>query len=407
MTTHDIRVGSSVRGAIDMVKVAASLARLRGPPTDDWRVGLDAALVALSGRIRLAESSRRDPESVVTELYTAVFGAEPRRRHDAYRRESPAGGSLSPSPPQQRDGPPSPQPKNRATSRTVGRAELSRRPNFAEVSPEVGVVDQDALGRLAAEDLDAAVTLLADMVHATDEVLRDEARRLAARLVLDRVRHGRPAATGLGRLRSVRAEEGADLDVDASLDALTDARAAGRHPDLRDLRAHAWARPELAVCLLVDTSGSMAGERLATASLAVAACALRAREEYAVLAFARSVTVVRDLRDSPRTEDVVDATLALRGHGLTGLAGALDRAAETVGRSRASRRVVVLLSDCRATDGVDPVPAATGLTELLVVAPASDADDAIELAAAANARLALVSRPSDVVEALNEQLRAG
>jgi MoxR-like ATPase len=74
---RDIRVGSSVRGAIDLVKVAASLARLRGTPTDDWRVGLDAALVALSGRIRLAESSRRDPESVVIELYTAVFGAEP------------------------------------------------------------------------------------------------------------------------------------------------------------------------------------------------------------------------------------------------------------------------------------------------------------------------------------------
>jgi Mg-chelatase subunit ChlD len=151
----------------------------------------------------------------------------------------------------------------------------------------------------------------------------------------------------------------------------------------------------------------MAGERLATASLAVAACALRAREEYAVLAFARWVTVVRDLRDSPRTEDVVDATLALRGHGLTGLAGALERAAETVGRSRASRRVVVLLSDCRATDGVDPVPAAMGLTDLLVVAPAADAEDAIELAAAANAQLTLVGRPSDVVEALNEQLRTG
>ena len=289
----------------------------------------------------------------------------------------------------------------------MGRAELSRRPNFAEVSPEVGVIDEDALGRLAVEDLDAAVTLLADMVHATDEVLRDEARRLAASLVLDRVRHGRPASTGLGRLRSVRAEEGADLDVDASLDALTDARAAGRHPDLRDLRAHAWARPELAVCLLVDTSGSMAGERLATASLAVAACALRAREEYAVLAFAKSVTVVRDLQDSPRTEDVLDATLALRGHGLTGLAGALDRAAETLSRSRASRRVVVLLSDCRATDGVDPVPAAAGLAELLVVAPEGDADDASALAAAADARLALVSRPSDVVEAVNEQLRTG
>lgn len=289
----------------------------------------------------------------------------------------------------------------------MGRAELARRPHFAEVSPEVGVVDEDALGRLSAENLDAAVTLLADLVHATDEVLRAEARRLAARLVLDRVRHGRPGSPGPGRLRSVQAEEGVDLDVDGSLDALTDAWAGGRHPDLRDLRAHAWARPELAVCLLVDRSGSMAGARLATASLAAAACALRAKEEYAVLAFARTVTVVRDLNDSRRTEDVVDATLSLRGHGVTGLAGALDRAADTLARSRASRRVVVLLSDCRATDGLDPVPAAAGLEDLLVVAPAEDAEEARVLATAANARLAVVSRPSDVVETLSEMLRTG
>jgi Mg-chelatase subunit ChlD len=106
--------------------------------------------------------------------------------------------------------------------------------------------------------------------------------------------------------------------------------------------------------------------------------------------------------DGPKAGEVL-----IRGHGLTGLAGALDRAAETLSRSRASRRVVVLLSDCRATDGCDPVPAAAALAELLVVAPEGGADDAGVLAAAANARLALVSRPSDVVEAVNEHLRTG
>ena len=91
----DIRVGSSVRGAIDLVKVAASLARLRGAPTDDWRVGLDAALVALSGRIRLAESSRRDPESVVTELYTSGLRGRARGgRRLAYRGEVPPPGEA-------------------------------------------------------------------------------------------------------------------------------------------------------------------------------------------------------------------------------------------------------------------------------------------------------------------------
>jgi MoxR-like ATPase len=73
----EIRVGSSVRGAIDMSRLAGALAARRGVALEDWQVGLDAALVALSGRIRLAESVGRAPEAVVTELYEAVFGAKP------------------------------------------------------------------------------------------------------------------------------------------------------------------------------------------------------------------------------------------------------------------------------------------------------------------------------------------
>src|SRR6476469_283414 len=55
----DIRIGSSVRGAIDFVGLCGELARLRGLPAPDWHVGLDAALVALSGRIRLQGSCLR------------------------------------------------------------------------------------------------------------------------------------------------------------------------------------------------------------------------------------------------------------------------------------------------------------------------------------------------------------
>lgn len=74
----DIRIGSSVRGVIDLVKVASSLAQARGLEVTDWRLGLDASTVALSGRIRLHESCSRTPEDVVRELYEAVFGREPR-----------------------------------------------------------------------------------------------------------------------------------------------------------------------------------------------------------------------------------------------------------------------------------------------------------------------------------------
>jgi MoxR-like ATPase len=67
----DVRVGSSVRGAIDLALLAEQLASLRGTgPTDD-DVGLDAALAALSGRIRVREGSGRASEDVVRELWAA------------------------------------------------------------------------------------------------------------------------------------------------------------------------------------------------------------------------------------------------------------------------------------------------------------------------------------------------
>jgi MoxR-like ATPase len=70
----DLRVGSSVRGAIDMGAVAASLAELRDAPLDSPSVSLDAALMALSGRVRLREGSARSAEEIVTELWESVFG---------------------------------------------------------------------------------------------------------------------------------------------------------------------------------------------------------------------------------------------------------------------------------------------------------------------------------------------
>ena len=70
----DLRVGSSVRGAVDFAKVAHSLSELRGKPITAPVVGIDAALVALSGRVRVREGSVRTAEEVITEIWSDVFG---------------------------------------------------------------------------------------------------------------------------------------------------------------------------------------------------------------------------------------------------------------------------------------------------------------------------------------------
>jgi MoxR-like ATPase len=76
----DLRIGSSVRGAIDLVLVATSLGSLRGQPAEDRPVSLDAALVALSGRVRVREGCGRSSEEIIRELFDEVFATQPEGR---------------------------------------------------------------------------------------------------------------------------------------------------------------------------------------------------------------------------------------------------------------------------------------------------------------------------------------
>jgi MoxR-like ATPase len=69
----DLRVGSSVRGAIDAARVAASLSQLRGVECSDETTSMESALVALSGRVRLREGVSRTPDEVIEEIWRSVF----------------------------------------------------------------------------------------------------------------------------------------------------------------------------------------------------------------------------------------------------------------------------------------------------------------------------------------------
>jgi MoxR-like ATPase len=72
-----VRSGSSVRGAIDMVRLARGLERLRGAGELDRAGLLDAAVAALSGRIRVHEDQDRSAEEVIAELLEQALTAPP------------------------------------------------------------------------------------------------------------------------------------------------------------------------------------------------------------------------------------------------------------------------------------------------------------------------------------------
>jgi len=87
----DLRVGSSVRGAIDMCAVAASLAEVRRSTATAADVSLDAALVALSGRVRLREGTTRSTEDIVLELWKLVFAERDDDRSNTGKVDAPTG----------------------------------------------------------------------------------------------------------------------------------------------------------------------------------------------------------------------------------------------------------------------------------------------------------------------------
>src|SRR6202034_4276581 len=183
---RDVRMGSSVRGSIDLVLLLTGLQRLRGEPGLVIQTARDATHAALSGRIRIADGCERTPESVLDEILDELWPAD-------------AGGADGAG-----EGPPEPDPASRGKAdgqpgasadrlaaprqsrsrlrrdrsgggarRSIGRAELAlRHPSFGEISPGVGELDEDALAGLLAADPDGAAALLADLAAATDRGLR-------------------------------------------------------------------------------------------------------------------------------------------------------------------------------------------------------------------------------------------
>ena len=447
---RDVRMGASVRGAIDLVLLIDGLARLRGEAEMSRTTARDAAYAALSGRIRVADGCDRSPESVLDELLGSLWPADAERPalagdepDEADADETPPGGQGKADGPHpgagltRQSGSRSSIRRERGQGparRSVSRGELaSRHEGFAEVSREAGSLDADVLALLVAADQDAGAALLADLSQATDTSLRAAARQLAARVFIQLAATGRTPSRGQRRIRSVVRGEG-DVDLEQTLD-----RLGGAWPPRADeLVTRTWQARRRTVCLLVDSSGSMSGLALAMAAVTTAGVLLAAgsRVDTGAAAFAGGVAVLQRPGFRQPPEDIVGQLLGLRGHGLTDIGAALRTAAVLLaggnpaggnpagggtggggsggggsggggtggggsggggsggggfaggGAAGNGERCVILLSDCLATAGSDPAAALGGIDRLDVLCPVPAGSPASPESAAAAGRLA-------------------
>ncbi|MDH3754915.1 MAG: VWA domain-containing protein [Acidimicrobiia bacterium] len=303
-----------------------------------------------------------------------------------------------------KEGPEAEQAIDESRRKTTPRPQQARSEDFQRLSPEPGVLDETAFTEGFSADRDAALRTLGAAHGSSDRRLRELAKRLAGRVVVDLARGDHAPRRGIDRLERGRWVEGADLDLEASLDALVDARMGDRPVDLDRLVASSWVRSEHALALVIDRSGSMSGDRLVAAALATAVMACRAPQDYSIIAMARDAIVVKAQDRDRDIEAVIDDVLALRGHGTTNVELGLQAAAAQLERSRSSRRIAVLLSDGNVTAGGDPADAARRLDELHVICP-PDSPAATELARVGGGRSVELGGPSSVPDALLQLLR--
>lgn len=228
------------------------------------------------------------------------------------------------------------------------------------------------------------------------------AREIAAALALARPRRETAVRGAGGELVSRRYRGGSDeIDLDATLAALVE----HPRPSDEDIFVRERIRTRLAIVLLVDVSGSMRGERIATAAATVGALAGElADDDLAVIAFWSDAAVLAHLGRRRDPRQLLDNLLRIPARGLTNVAFPLQVAARELAGARSADARAILLSDCVHNAGPDPRQAAAALPRLDVLLDASGENDpelGRDLARLGRGRLAIARTYRDVAPGLS------
>lgn len=263
-------------------------------------------------------------------------------------------------------------------------------------------------GATAAGETDEQAKVIAGIEEeaVVDPKVRAAALEIASRLSIPKPRQDSSATRGLGELLTVPYRGASDeIDLDATIGVLAE------HPlpEDEDILVRERLRTKRSIVLLVDVSGSMKGERIATAAATVGALAGElSNDALAVVAFWSDAAVVLPLGDPVKPMDLLDRILRIPARGLTNVAFPLEVAAEQLARVPAREARVILLSDCVHNAGPDPRPFAAKLPRLDVLLDASgekDVDLGRELASRGRGTCHVIHDYRQVAPALSEILR--
>lgn len=192
---------------------------------------------------------------------------------------------------------------------------------------------------------------------------------------------------------------GDELDLDRTVEAMVE------HPLPRyeNLFVQDRKKRKSATVIMMDASGSIQGEKLSMAAIAVTSLAvnLDARDEYGVVLFSEKVNVCKRVDQAKPLDEVIHTVLNIRPEGRTNISLGLMEGLTEIQRSAIESRTGILLTDGGQNTGQDPLGVARRFPQLhVIVLPGGNPELAGRIAGKGRGSLISLKTIQDVPRAI-------
>jgi MoxR-like ATPase len=356
----DIKLGASIRGAIDLVDLFVGIQKLTDEPDHN---ALLAARMALSNKIWLNEMTEKVAEQIIEELLDSLrvrYGdlMRPKEGSTADARPldavAPEAGSEEPDPAEKK-----------TDNRFVGDQFLGEEQNieysyFYRVASYINSHPEELPRFFEKQD---ALQVFANIFGMLKQSVRELAVQIASRLIIKIAKQIADTGYRSGKLKLVEGcTDGAELELDRSLERYAEEPERRMVDCLMSLTRH---REREAFVMMFDRSYSMKGMKIILAAITAASIAQHFRRNYAILAFSNDVSVLKSVDASTGPEEILQRLFDLELRGDTDIRLALETGLSQLGQFE--RRRGLLLTDGAWNRGGDPMGAAGRFDKLSVI----------------------------------------
>jgi MoxR-like ATPase len=398
----DIKLGASIRAAIDMVDLFSGMQKLGDPPDQNFLI---AARMALSNKIWLNEMSRKTADHIIEEIWRKISEGE--------KFSSGNSGGSSGAPPNQEE---QHKPSNTAqascnyASQSIAYQFLSR----ANGSPlfDFDTNDPRHYWQMAhhfnqnPDELEVffeqpgCLQAFARMIDRLQDDVADQAIKIASHLIIAIAKQIADTGYRASNLKLIPGfNDNAEIELDHSLEKHAESPERGILENLVSYIRHIEKK---AIVTMLDYSYSMQSN-IILAAITAAAIAQHFKKDYAVLAFNSGVCILKDVDESAGPEKVLKRLFGLKSCGDTNIRSVLEAGLQHV--SKFERKAGLLLTDGDWNKGGDPFQAAVQFDKLSVIGfPFADYEKIRQLALKGNGNFSIVKNETEIAGAIMQCL---